>query len=251
MDLSLFARVVWRFRLLVLVGLLLAVVAALGSVVTIRSSHGSASVGLRSKRSYESQISLLVTQPGFPWGSAMQVYAKRVNQPVPVGDPTRLIEATNVYIALANSNDIRNKLRTLGTAGRVTAAPSYASLPASFQGANLPAQLPVMAITVSADSSRAATNTANLWLRTFRRYIERQQEDAKITPALRLQLQTLTGPTAPAELGKPKITLAVVAFLAVMIVTIGFALVLENVRPRPMLRQAPPATSLHPSRNAA
>src|SRR5581483_3245223 len=107
MDLSLFARVVWRFRLLVLVGLVVAVAAALGSILTIRSSHGTESIGLRTKPSYESQISLLVTQPGFPWGSAMQLYANRVNQPVPVGDPTRLIQATNIYIALANSNDIR------------------------------------------------------------------------------------------------------------------------------------------------
>ena len=64
MDFRLYARVLWRFRLLVVVGLLLAIALAMLSVVRV-SPDG---LKYRQTELWSSTTRLGVTQKGFPWG---------------------------------------------------------------------------------------------------------------------------------------------------------------------------------------
>ena len=67
MDLTLFFRVIWRYRILVMTGLLVAVLAAFLAMVRI-TPGGSPALSLRGEKSYASYTTLFVTQTGFPWG---------------------------------------------------------------------------------------------------------------------------------------------------------------------------------------
>ena len=64
MDFGLYARVLWRFKLIVIGGLLLATGAAVLSVIRIAPSG----VSYRQDELWASTARLGVTQVGFPWG---------------------------------------------------------------------------------------------------------------------------------------------------------------------------------------
>ena len=64
MDFQLYGRVIWRFRLLVVVGFLVASAFAVLSVARV-SSDG---VSYRQQELWSSTTRLGVTQVGFPWG---------------------------------------------------------------------------------------------------------------------------------------------------------------------------------------
>ena len=67
MDLSLYGRVIWRFRWLVVLGLILAIALAVLSVAKV-SSHG---LSYRKHEVWQSSTTVLLTQHGFPWGRAV------------------------------------------------------------------------------------------------------------------------------------------------------------------------------------
>src|SRR5215470_1393727 len=101
MDFHLFGSVLWRFRYLVAAGL---VVALLLSVLTVAKLPSFAP---RTPPVYASHATLLVTQTGFPWGSAVQQYSQSPTGEgglVPAGDLTRLTNLANLYVQLANSD---------------------------------------------------------------------------------------------------------------------------------------------------
>ena len=68
MDLPLYLRVLWRFRLLVAFGTVLAI--ALALLVTVRVSLSSPYLAYRQSQTWSSESRVFVTQQGFPWGYA-------------------------------------------------------------------------------------------------------------------------------------------------------------------------------------
>jgi hypothetical protein len=62
MDLSLCFGVLWRFRLIVAAGFVLASFAKVGF------AHGSLSISHRLQEAWQGTTRLFVTQQGFPWG---------------------------------------------------------------------------------------------------------------------------------------------------------------------------------------
>ena len=106
MDLALYARVFWRFRLLVVLGLLLAVTLALLSIVRV-STDG---LTYRQQEQWVSRAMLLITEPQFPEGRSVfeqsippvstdtpQTYA------APFANPDRFVALANLYAQLATS----------------------------------------------------------------------------------------------------------------------------------------------------
>ena len=71
MDLQLYFRVLWRFRLLTIVGLLVALLLALLSVVSIGSSSGSLGLQYRESEQWASRATVLVTEKKFPLGRSV------------------------------------------------------------------------------------------------------------------------------------------------------------------------------------
>ena len=227
MDFGLYARVLWRFRLLVGLGFVAAGLLAVLTVAKI-SPGVPPKFAARQQPTYRSVATLLLTQPGFPWGSAIQSYTTpKDSPPVAVGDAARMTGLTNLYVALANSDAVKQLRRHLSRLkGKTTAAASYATLPSGYEVA-----LPEMTLTGTSDSRAHATALTRAGIDAFRKYLAGQQDAAHIPKNQRVVIQAL-GLTPPAKVGGPKKTLPVVVFLIVMMAVVGLALVLENIRPR-------------------
>ena len=230
MDLALFGRVLHRFRVLIAVGIVVALGLAFLTVARVGFDGSTPRVELRKKPSYRVEATLLVTEPSFPWGSAAQP---------PSGDPTRLTALTNVYIGLANSDAVRELMSNKpGASGTIAATPSYAVLPRAYAGFSSPTQLPIIVLASVGKSRTIATATAWGWIHAFRDYIRRQQAGAGIAPSDRIIVQTLKSPGRAERVNGPSPTVPIVVILGVMLAVIGLAFLLENLRPRPHLEVA-------------
>src|SRR5688572_23274106 len=122
MDLQLYARVLWRFKFIVLLGLLLALALSLLSTVRITNDG----IKYRDKELWSSTMRLLVTQSGFPEG---RLYGQEptppgqdpattppvVSQPdFPLVDPGRFNNLAILYAELATSDPVRQLMRRDG-----------------------------------------------------------------------------------------------------------------------------------------
>ena len=126
-DFQLYARVLWRFRLLVVCGLLLATTLALLSVVRV-SPDG---LKYRQTELWSSTTRLIVTQQGFPWGRLLaedpSLSAEAAAQPRDSARrPEPAQQSAVLYAELATSDPVRKLMRRdgpdrrqdLGDAGR-------------------------------------------------------------------------------------------------------------------------------------
>src|SRR4051794_19316467 len=112
MDLPLYLRVLWRFRLLVLPGFLVAVALAVLAYGKVDVEHGF-KITPRKTPVYHVDGLALVTQNGFPWGSAHQEYLPgnqaKALPPVPTGDFSRMDAIAMIYSELASSDVVRQR----------------------------------------------------------------------------------------------------------------------------------------------
>src|SRR5688572_29756916 len=113
-DIQLYLRVLWRFRLLVAAGFTLAVVLALLSFarVSFENGLGPPKLTYREQEKWVSYSTLYVTQPGFPWGYSVikqpdpdEQLETRTKQIAPeFADPTRFASLAVLYAYLATSD---------------------------------------------------------------------------------------------------------------------------------------------------
>lgn len=218
MDLSLYGRVIWRFRWLVALGLIMAVALSVLSVAKV-SAHG---LSYRKPEVWQSSTTVLLTQHGFPWGRA-------VVPPVPngaTGGPGWLSGLTELYATFANSDQVRALMLRDGAAKNWTLTASPV-IPSGSSSA-----LPVIALSGLAYTPQGATRATLVGRDAFLQYVKRQQASAAIAKNERVDLQVLQNLTPPVVVQPRKKTLPVVVFLAVISATIGLAFILENARPR-------------------
>jgi hypothetical protein len=236
MDLALFKRVLWRFRAVVAVGFVLAVLLAILTVSRIDLAHG----GLAPKTPpiYAASAGLLITQPGFPWGSAVQDYTPSSDgqAPAPAGDLGRLSALTNLYVQLANSDVIRLAvIRRAPKGATITAVQNYSYSPSFYSTA-----LPILTISGTGTSRRQAIATTQLGVNILVGYLKRQQDAAGIEQNRRVLVQELQRPRKTVVVNATKKTLAIVVFLTIMLAVTGLAFVLENLLPHPKAAVAKP-----------
>lgn len=220
MDLALYSRVMWRFRLLVAIGTLLAVL--LTFLTLFKVDVAKRSISYRSSEQWTSYSRIFVTQKGFPYG--------QVNGGGQ--DPAALAANAILYSNFATSDPVLRlafgKHEPPATA--IQAAPVLAS-------ANSSDALPIVSIAATAATQHAAVRMAKRETSGLIRYIQRNQGDASIPAKNRVVLQVIQQPrTASLTKGRSK-TLAVVVFLSTMLAVIALAFVLENLRP-PVRREA-------------
>jgi hypothetical protein len=225
MDLSLYGRVLWRFRWLVATGLILAILLSVLSVAKV-SSHG---LSYRKHEVWQSSSTVLLTQHGFIWGRA-------VVPPTEAGStsgPGWLSGLTELYAQFANSDQVKVLMLRDGASKdwTLTATPV---IPSGSSSA-----LPVIALTGLAYSPSGAVKATLAGRTAFLQYVQSQQALASIPNNQRVDLQVLQNVTPPVVVQPRKKTLPIVIFLAVLSATIGLAFILENARPR-----VTPVTSL-------
>jgi hypothetical protein len=232
-DLQLYARVLWRFRVVVVIGSLLAIGLAFMSYYNVRLSDG-VSVTPRQGEVWRSDATLFVTQPGFPWGrlgvdssdfsGAPQVEEQQQSSgDFRFADPDRFVDLAKLYSYLAEGDGVRRILEQDGPIdGQIMAEPI-----ASDEGDSLP----LVGISATSSSAAGATRLAERQIDGFSKYIAQQQLRSQTPKDDRVVIERVEGPDA-AHLEIPrKKTEAIAIFLAAMIVTLASAFVLENLRP--------------------
>jgi len=231
MDLRLYFGVIWRFKLLVVTGLVLALALAILSVVRI-SSHGFV---YRQAELWSSTARLGVTQNGFPWGRlfAQQTGANGAPTPVeqsnkagdiPIADPNRFKDLAIFYAEIATSDPVRRLMLKNGPVrGKIVATPVVVQ--SNYT-------LPLIDLMAIADSPRAAIALARRGSSALTTYLETQQRANDVPATDRVVLQEVLTPRKAKIFAPRSKTMPIVIFLAVMFATIALAFLLENLRPR-------------------
>ncbi len=202
MDFRLFFSVIWRFKYLALVGLLLACTLAFLTVFKVSPQ------GLQ----YRQQET---------WGDTARVL---VTTKTDGQDPTSLAQ---IYATLATSDQVtRAAILRHRIPGILQADFGYINRTSTV--------LPTVSVTAISASPRRAATLANDAVDALRLFVARQQADAGISPDQQATLKTLNTaiPYTALVVSPRSKTPPVIVFVLVMAATIGLAFLLENVRPR-------------------
>jgi hypothetical protein len=211
MDLALYARVLWRFRFLVATGFVIAVLLSVLAAAKVSFAGGTPHLSYRKAEVWQSQASLLITQHGFPYG--------RSTAPSNTASFPGLVA---LYVKFVNSDAVQSRLG-------LTPEQTVQGVPVldSSGGA-----LPILGIVGTASSAGNARALADHATAVFKHYLDEQQSSAGIPPVQRIVLQEVNAAARPVLVVGHKKTLPILAFLTVMIATIGVAFILENLRPQ-------------------
>jgi capsular polysaccharide biosynthesis protein len=250
-DLNLYFRVLWRFRLIVAVGFVLAITVAFASVAKVGADG---SISYRQQQTWQGTTRLFVTQRGFPWGRTVlpgdptSVPATSTSSGTQFADPNRLAALSEYYAALINGDliqrQIRKRVRDLGLLDAVVAVPPGSVLSATaVTDPTTNAPLALVDVTSVAHTPAQAALVSRAGANLFRSDIAHQQTSAGIAAKQRVLLQVVS--TKATLIAGRKKTLAIVAFLAVLIATIALTFVLENQRPR--IQAVAPVTAVAPA----
>jgi len=214
MDLGLFARVLWRFRYFVASGFLIAVLLAVLAVAHVTFSGGVPKLTYRKGEIWSSQAQLLITKQGFPYG--------QLNDTGTGG----LSNLVGLYTTFVNSDAVQSQLNL--PPGVLVRGQTVVDT--SVYGSSTP--LPVLGIVGYAASPIAAQQAANRGSVVFKHFIDKQQQAAAIPLNQRVVLQRMNVASAAGLVQGRKKTLPILAFMTVMLATIGLTFVLENLRPQ-------------------
>lgn len=241
MDLLVFGRVLWRFRLIVAAGIVLGAALAILAIARVDYRDGGFRFEYRAPEVWRASTTLLLTQPGFPWGSTGG--AGDGAAPIAI-DPSRLTYLALFYSRLANSDVVQRRV-LLGESPLVG---SMEAVPVTDAVDNK--ALPFVSIIGIATSPHDAVAIATRGAEVFTEYVARSQADARTPAAQRVGLEIVNAAQA-AELVEPrKRTTPVFVFLAVLTAVLGLVFLLENIRPRLKSPATSPAVVL-PARGGA
>jgi hypothetical protein len=237
MDLALFMRVLWRFKLLVGGGLLAAIF--LSVLAVGRISLSSPHFVYRQSLEYSVQSTLFVTQQGFPWGyasppqadpngaQAAAAEAKALGSKQ-FADPNRFPSLAVLYAYLAMSDPVKQIMARSGPVedGHIVAQPVVVT--SSGYGTTLPL------VAIAATESTPAKAKALVIRATdaFRTYLEEAQVNNEIPAQNRVLVTVLTRAEKPVLVKGRSKTLPLVVFVTVIVAVVGLAFLMENLRPR-------------------
>jgi hypothetical protein len=216
-DLALYARVIWRFRVIVAIGLVLALALALLSFVRVSFKSGSPHVAYRQANIWKSQETFLITSRGVPWARISNQSATEQG----------LAGLSAFYAQLANSDAVH---RLLAASGPVHG--TMVAQPAVDQITTFRSPLPFLSIVGEANTPSEAIDIASRGADAFKKYIVSIQNGAHIPVGQRVQMSVLAQARGATLLQGRKKTLPIVIFVTIMAATIGLAFILENLRPR-------------------
>ena len=233
MDLRLYLRVIWRFRLIVAAGFVLALFLSMSSYYTIGFKGGHPSLGHRQDETWQATTVLGLTQGGFPWGRTVVPYNPQSSPsgtivPSNFADPNRFTGLASYYAHIANSDPIHaavHRITGRKLRGTVTAAPV-------IDGTYVQ---PFMQFTGLGPTASAAMTYANAGADAFRNYLISQQQANGIPPQQRVALATTNRAKTAALFAGRRKTTPIVIFMTVLLAAIGLAFILENLRPRVQL----------------
>jgi hypothetical protein len=238
MDLRRHIQVLWRYKAIVVGGVVLGIVMAILASFSV-SFSGGPKLEWRSDQTFGSVSTLFVTQTGFPWG--------RVTLPepalVPGGDPaaqTQLPETADektrreyaaperfsdlavVYSYLARSDQVRALIRPQTAPDQILITP--------IQNPSTGAGLPLLLIETHAKSQEMAVKVNEASIEALRQYLREQQDEADIDDGARVRIQVLN-PPAPAGVTEGRTYMgSVIALILAIAGAVALCYLLENLR---------------------
>lgn len=228
MELSRHAQVLWRFRVIIVAGVLAGLILAIGTLFSVSSSGLKWRQGLE----YKSASTLFVTQPGFPWGranlptNADGAPASATAPDQNFAEPARFAGLASIYSFLVRGEEVRALIPGHPSDSEIAAEPFVSST--SGNGDTLPliglvtfAKTPLAAQQLNANAITALTT-----------YIARQQRASKTAAAQRAVIQVLNPPSAGVVAKPRSMTGAIVVFLLCVMGAVALAYIIENLRPR-------------------
>jgi hypothetical protein len=241
--------VLWRYRAITLLGVVLGAVLAFLAAFDV--THG---LQRRGTEQWSSISQIFVTQEGFPWGRvtfpvATDPGSADAATPVPsdgnadgrikFADPTRFPNLAFLYSFLTNSDQVRGKLPGPPAADQIQAVP----LDPTGRG---DAFLPIIQLTTSADTASGAVKLNRQTMEGLKKLLTEWQDEADIANKDRVVLSTLSKPSAPALIAGRSLTPSLLAFMLCVILSIALAHVLEGIRQARVRRQTAAIAWQHP-----
>ena len=240
MDMQLYARVLWRWKFVVVIGLLAAVALTFLSMFKLPTNGR---LTARKHSEYASYATLFVTQQGFPsgrlglspltaTGSTGAANPQQAPQTAPrpateqLADLSRLTSLAIIYSHLVTSDPIR---AIMLRSGPINGTLQAAALPAAQNSSEALPLISIAAITDSADGAITLARNASSALVS---YIEQEQTKNAVPTSDRVELTVLNRPYQAKVYQRPSKTLPVAIFLTVLVATIGLAFICESLRPR-------------------
>jgi hypothetical protein len=240
MDLGVYIRIFWRFRVLLAVGLVLAALAGLVTTARIVVDDGLPKLAARQPVEYQSGSTLLVTQEGFPWGRAVLDEMVQVpgNEGKPAyvprfGDGGRYSGLASLYAELAKSDPVMREV-------------AKGSAPDQRYETNVPREpqlgtpMPLVQIVGYGSSAESAIDVTKRATDAFRRFMARQQRTNDIATDKAVELSLIQQPTEAKVFAGRSLVKPIFVFLAVMMVFVALTFALENLRPRRDTPEVPP-----------
>jgi hypothetical protein len=223
-DLELYLRVLWRFRLLVAVGFLLAVALSVLAVVRV-NPLASPAFTYRENEEWVSRSMLLLTERGFPVGRS------RFETEEEAQSSGRFADLAALYARLANGDEVRALMLKQGPIDDENEFIEAAAVLSNQWNSNSP-PLPLVSISAFAPTPERAAELARRETAAFREYLARQQEANRIPDERRVLVSEINRSTPPELLKARSKTLPAVVFMTIALAVIGLAFLLENLRPR-------------------
>ncbi len=215
MDIGLLGRVVWRFKWIVVVGLVLAILLTILATFRV-GTNGTLSYRQQDKWASYSQV--FVTQEGFPWGRL---------RPAGSVDTSRFVSLAILYSGFVTSDPVKRLIREKGP-----------TIPGQVQAAAIPSSpgsqdfLPIISVAGIAATKDASVRLTRRATNALVDYIRAQQSANGIRPSDRVVVQVIQGPGRTTLLAGRSKTVPIMVFLAVLTLVMAIVFVLENLRPR-------------------
>jgi hypothetical protein len=222
-DLARFARVVWRFRVLVAVGLSLALALSFLSLVRVDVGAGF-KVTYRENEQWETLSTLFVSSPDFRWGSLSSGGSAEDPEAAQAAEG-RIHAMTALYMQGATMDKV---LALMMRQGPIDGVVQTFPVTAGADGNGDP--LPMITFSAIAPTPAQSHALAKRHIRAFLGFLRRNQRGVPADE--RVLVEVVRQPQAPVLLQPRKKTRPIIVFLTVAIATIGLAFILENIRPR-------------------
>jgi hypothetical protein len=245
MELNRHIQVLWRGKLILLMGALLGVVLASFANFKVPSMEP------RKAPVYTSATKLLLTQNGFPWGRTTlpgtgegtgataatgptDDATKPVNGSAPeFADPSRLANLAWMYSHFLMGDEIRASTPNVPEDAIIDAAPLTA-------GGNMSAgALPLIGLTISAPTAADAQRLSKEVPAALERYLTKQQQESRTPGGARVEIAIVNRSKAPLAAPSKAPMMALVMVMMAILAAIALVYVRENLRLQRGVTQAP------------
>ena len=233
MNLNQHARIVWKHRTVMAVGVLMGLVLAFLAAFTFPGLER------RGTETWRGVSNILVTQKGFPEGRVTlpeqpadgESSTGETTGPITGGadadgqqfaDPTRLSSLALLYSVIARSDQVRTKVAGPVKPGQIRAVALDAT-------GNRTTFLPIIELSTTAASAAAATQLNQAAADAFKELLASEQAKADIAPDERIELNVLDRPTNPLLVEGRSLTSSVLAFLLCVIGAFSLIHLLEGM----------------------